>query len=156
MSSHLIHNIIGKITDKKSAIVLLAAAASFCVSPLPAQQSQNSPSSPTQGHDSMPGMDMSQHDSDKNPDAAKAANDAMSDHDMDEMSAHMYMTDVAPRESRPMKSAPTKYLRSCGPPSKNTRTIASLSPTASRFSCPTFRSRTITSRIMRTALEASL
>ena len=44
---------------------------------------------------------MGQHDSEKNPDATKAANDAMSDHDMDmSMSAHMYMTDAAPRESR--------------------------------------------------------
>jgi hypothetical protein len=93
MSSQIIHKIMGKIIDKKSAIILLATAAAFCVPSLPAEQSQNPPSSPAQAHDSMPGMDMSQHDSDKNPDAAKAAHDAMSDHDMDEsMSAHMYMT----------------------------------------------------------------
>jgi hypothetical protein len=106
MSSRIIHKIIGPIMDKKSAIILLAAAASFCVSPLPAQQSQNSPSSPTQAHDSMPGMDMSQHDSDKNPDAAKAAHDAMSDHDMDEsMSAHMYMTTLRPANPADEKRA---------------------------------------------------
>jgi len=97
MSSPIIHKIIGKIVDKKSAIIMLAAAASFCVPYVPAQQSQNPPSSPARAHDSMPGMDMSQHDSDKNPDAAKAAHDAMSDHDMDEsMSAHMYMTTLRP------------------------------------------------------------
>ena len=40
---------------------------------------------------------MSQHDSDKNPEAAEAAHDAMSDHDMDiSMSAHMYMTALRP------------------------------------------------------------
>jgi hypothetical protein len=97
MSSHMIHKIIAKIMDKKSAMILLAAAVSFGVASLPAQQAQNSPSSPAPAHDSMPGMDMSQHDSDKNPDAAKAAHDAMSDHDMDEsMSAHMYMTTLRP------------------------------------------------------------
>lgn len=106
MSSHIIHKIIGKIVDKKSAIIMLAAAASFCVPYVPAQQSQNPPSSPAQAHDSMPGMDMSQHDSDKNPDAAKAAHDAMSDHDMDEsMSAHMYMTTLRPANAADEKRA---------------------------------------------------
>jgi hypothetical protein len=106
MSSHTIHKILGKIIDKKSAIILLAAAASFCVPSLSAQQSQNPPSSPAQAHDSMPGMDMSQHDSDKNPDAAKAAHDAMSDHDMDEsMSAHMYMTMLRPANPADEKRA---------------------------------------------------
>jgi hypothetical protein len=96
MSSQLIHKIIKKLIAKKSAIILFAAPALFCVPSLFAQQSQNPPSSPAQAHDSMAGMDMSQHDSDKNPDAAKAAHDAMSDHDMDEMSAHMYMTTLRP------------------------------------------------------------
>ena len=97
MSSQTIHNIIHKIMDQKSAIILLALAASLLVPSLPAQQSQNPQPSPAQAHDSMPGMDMAQHDSDKNPDAAKAANDAMSDHDMDmSMSAHMYMTTLRP------------------------------------------------------------
>src|SRR5580700_6799007 len=102
----MIHKIIGKIIDKKFAIILLAAAASFCVPSLPAQQSQIPPSSPAPAHDSMPGMDMSQHDSDKNPDAAKAAHDAMSDHDMDEsMSAHMYMTTLRPANPADEKRA---------------------------------------------------
>ncbi len=106
MSSHTIHKLLGKIIDKKSAIILLAAATSFCVPSLPAQQSQNPPSSPAQAHDSMPGMDMSQHDSDKSPDAAKAAHDAMSDHDMDEsMSAHMYMTTLRPANPADEKRA---------------------------------------------------
>ncbi len=49
---------------------------------------------------------MGQHDSDKNPDAAKAANDAMSDHDMDEsMSAHMYMTTLRPANPADEKRA---------------------------------------------------
>jgi hypothetical protein len=102
----MIHKIIGKIIDKKFAIILLAAAASFCVPSLPAQQSQIPPSSPAPAQDSMPGMDMGQHDSDKNPDAAKAAHDAMSDHDMDEsMSAHMYMTTLRPANPADEKRA---------------------------------------------------
>ena len=106
MSSQIIHKIIGKIMDKKSAIILLAVAASLLVPSLSAQQSQNTPSSPAQAHDSMPGMDMGQHDSDKNPDAAKAANDAMSDHDMDmSMSAHMYMTTLRPANPADEKRA---------------------------------------------------
>jgi hypothetical protein len=97
MSSQIVRTIIRKIIDKKSAIILLAAAASFWVPSLPARQSQNPPSAPAQAHDSMAGMDMGPHDTDKNPDAAKAANDAMSDHDMDmSMSAHMYMTALRP------------------------------------------------------------
>jgi hypothetical protein len=106
MSSQMIRRIIGAIMDKKSAIAVLAAATSFLVATLPAQQSQNPASSPAQAHDSMPGMDMSQHDSDKNPEATKAANDAMSDHDMDEsMSAHMYMTTLRPANPADEKRA---------------------------------------------------
>ena len=104
MGSQIIRKIIGAIMDKKFAFVLLAAAASFVVASLPAQQSQNPPSAPAQAHDSMPGMDMGQHDSDKNPDATKAANDAMSDHDMD-MSAHMYMTALRPANPADEKRA---------------------------------------------------
>jgi len=96
MSSQIIRQKIGKIIGKNLAIILLSAAASLLVPSLSAQQSQNPPSSPAPAHDSMAGMDMSQHDTDKNPDAAKVANDAMSDHDMDEMSAHMYMTALRP------------------------------------------------------------
>jgi hypothetical protein len=95
MSSQMTGNIGGSIMNKKFAISLLAAAACLLapsfVPRLPAQQSPNSQSSPAHAHDSMHGMDMEQRDSDKNLDAAKAANDAMSEHDMD-MSAHMSMT----------------------------------------------------------------
>jgi hypothetical protein len=109
MSSQIIRQkigkIIGKIMVKNLAIILLAAAASLLVPSLSAQQSQNPPSSPAPAHDSMAGMDMSQHDTDKNPDAAKAANDAMSDHDMDEMSAHMYMTALRPANPADEKRA---------------------------------------------------
>jgi hypothetical protein len=105
MSSQVILRTIGKIMDRNLAIILLAAA-SLSVPSLPAQQSQNPPSSPAQAHDSMPGMDMSQHDSDKNPEAAQAANDAMSDHDMDmSMSAHMYMTTLRPANPADEKRA---------------------------------------------------
>jgi hypothetical protein len=97
MSSQIIRKTTGKMTNKIFAVILLAAAASSLIPSLPAQQSQNLAASRAQAHDSMPGMDMSQHDSDKNPDAAKAAHDAMSDHDMDmSMSAHMYMTTLRP------------------------------------------------------------
>jgi hypothetical protein len=77
--------------------VALAAAASLLTLPALPQQSQNSQQPPGQIHDGMVGMDMRgmQHGSDQNSDAAKAANDAMSDHDMD-MGAHMYMTDLRP------------------------------------------------------------
>jgi len=93
MSSQMIRRIGGSIMRSKFGIILLAAFLTVPLSAasLRAQQSPSSQSSPAQAHDSMPGMDMGPHDSDKNPDASKAANDAMSDHDMD-MSAHMYMT----------------------------------------------------------------
>jgi len=95
MSSQMTGKLGGSIMTKKFAIILLAAAA-FSLGPsfapsLLAQQSPSSQSSPAQAHDSMAGMDMEQHDSEKNPDATKTANDAMSDHDMD-MGTHMYMT----------------------------------------------------------------
>jgi hypothetical protein len=106
MTSQTIHKLIAKILDKNFAIILLAAAVSVIIPSLPAQQSQNPVTSPAQAHDSMAGMDMSQHDLDKNPDAAKAANDAMSDHDMDEsMSAHMYMTTLRPANPADEKRA---------------------------------------------------
>jgi len=106
MSRQTLHKIIAKIVRQKSTYILLAAAASLFLPRLSAQQSQNPQSSPAQAHDSMPGMDMSQHDSDKNPDATKAVNDAMSDHDMDEsMSAHMYMTALRPANPADEKRA---------------------------------------------------
>lgn len=95
MSSQMTAKLGGSIMTKKFAIIFLAAAAFSLVPsfapPLLAQQSPSSQSSPAQAHDSMAGMDMEQHDSEKNPDATKTANDAMSDHDMD-MGTHMYMT----------------------------------------------------------------
>jgi hypothetical protein len=108
MSSQMIDPIGGSIISKKSAIILLAASALllaplFAPSPL-AQESPSSQSSPARAHDSMAGMDMGQHDTDKNSDAAKAANDAMSDHDMD-MSAHMYMTALRPANPADEKRA---------------------------------------------------
>ena len=134
--------------NKKFAFVCWQPPRSSLVASLPAQQSQNPPSAPAQAHDSMAGMDMGQHDSDKNPDATKAANDAMSDHDMDmSMSAHMYMTALRPANPADEKRA-EEILAQLRPAIEEVSgTIAWLSPTASRFSCPTFRSRSITSRI---------
>ncbi|MGC1965044.1 MAG: hypothetical protein WA673_01210 [Candidatus Acidiferrales bacterium] len=83
--------------------VALLAAVSLLALPVLAQQSQ---APAAQSHDSMAGMDMSgmQHDSDKSPEAAKAANDGMSDHDMD-MGAHMFMTDLRPTNAADEKRA---------------------------------------------------
>jgi hypothetical protein len=108
MSSQMTGKFSGSIVSKKFAITLLATAACSLlpafVPALPAQQASSSQSSPAQAHDSMAGMDMGQHDSDKNPDATKAANDAMSDHDMD-MGAHMYMTSLRPANPADEKRA---------------------------------------------------
>ena len=106
MSGQTIRKTTTKMMNKIFVVVLLTAAASLLVLSLPAQQSQNPAASPAQAHDSMPGTDMSQHDTDKNPDAAKAAHDAMSDHDMDmSMSAHMYMTTLRPANPADEKRA---------------------------------------------------
>ena len=116
--------------DKKIAIcvVLAASATFFLVATLPAQQSREPPpSAPGHAHDSMAGMDMSQHDSDKTPDASKAANDAMSDRDMD-MSAHMYMTALRPANPADEKRAEDLFAQLRPAMSKNTKTIASPSP----------------------------
>jgi len=108
MSTLIIPHIGDSIVNKKAGIILLAAAACLLLPsfapPLPAQQSPNSQSPPAQAHDTMAGMDMGRHDSDKNPDATKAANDAMSDHDMD-MNAHMYMTALRPTNPADEKRA---------------------------------------------------
>jgi hypothetical protein len=117
MSSQMVDPVGGSIMNRKSVIILLAASALlltslFAPSPL-AQQSPSSQSSPARAHDSMPGMDMGQHDTDKNSDAAKAANDAMSDHDMD-MSAHMYMTALRPSNPADEKRA-EEILARLGP-----------------------------------------
>ena len=91
-----------KIGNKTITVALLAAL-SLLALPALAQQSQEPAA---QNHDGMAGMDMNgaQHDSDKNPDAAKAANDGMSDHDMD-MGAHMFMTDLRPANAADEKRA---------------------------------------------------
>jgi hypothetical protein len=108
MSGQMTGKISGSIMSKKFAIVLMAAAACLLASSfapsLPAQQPPNSQSPVAQAHDSMADMEMGQHDSEKNPDATKAANDAMSDHDMD-MSVHMYLTALRPANSADEKRA---------------------------------------------------
>ena len=84
---------------KKSALIILAAAALLLPLHALSQQSQDSkktPPSPAQSRsgDSMAGMDMDdmQHDGAKGA-AAQSANDSMSGHHMD-MGAHMFMTDL--------------------------------------------------------------
>lgn len=94
-----------KTRNTKFAMALLAAV-SLLALPGFAQQSQNPQEAPAQNHDGMAGMDMSgaQHGADDNSGAAKAANDAMSDHDMD-MGAHMFMTDLRPANAADEKRA---------------------------------------------------
>ena len=94
-----------KTRDTKFAAALLAAVGLLAL-PALAQQSQDPQQAPAQNHDGMAGMDMSgaQHGADDNSDAAKAANDAMSDHDMD-MGAHMFMTDLRPTNAADEKRA---------------------------------------------------
>ena len=95
-----------KTSNAKVKAALVAAAIGLLTLPAFSQQSQNSQQSPAQNHDSMAGMDMSgmQHGSNQNSDAAKAANDAMSGHDMD-MGAHMFMTDLRPANAADEKRA---------------------------------------------------
>ena len=72
-----------------------------------AQETQTPPASAPASHDRMAGMDMSggtAHGGTASPDAAKAANDDMSDHDM-EMGAHMYLTDLRPANAADEKRA---------------------------------------------------
>ncbi|MGB9007342.1 MAG: hypothetical protein WCC18_01920, partial [Candidatus Acidiferrales bacterium] len=87
----------------KTFTVALLAAVSLLALPTLAQQSQQPAA---QNNDGMAGMNMggAQHDSDKSPDAAKAANDGMSDHDMD-MGAHMFMTNLRPANAPDEKRA---------------------------------------------------
>jgi hypothetical protein len=79
--------------------VLIAALALFAGANLCAQQ-QNSPAASRQSQADMPGMNMGdmRQDASVNLDAAKTANDAMSDHDM-HMSADMFMTDLRPHNA---------------------------------------------------------
>lgn len=64
---------------------------------MPLFAQQNSPDSSAQSHANMPGMDM-KHEEAADPNAARAANDAMSGSDM-HMNAHMFMTDLRPRNA---------------------------------------------------------
>jgi hypothetical protein len=85
--------------------LLVALALALAVAALaPRARAQNSPkpsSAPPSQSAAMPGMDMSdmQRDADQNPEAARAANDAMDMPGM-EMAAnpHMFMTDLAPKQ----------------------------------------------------------
>jgi hypothetical protein len=104
----------GTLKIKIFAILLLAAAGFWSGEALFARQSQSAQPTP-QSQSSMPGMDMGQGSSqtggaaDKNSDAAKAANDSMSAHNMDDMdesmSAHMYMTALRPANAADEKRA---------------------------------------------------
>jgi hypothetical protein len=84
---------------------ILLAAAALLVSTTVAARAQQSPKprqdAAPQSSDSMPGMDMNdmQHDTDQNPEAARAANDAMSGRDMGgmDMNPHMFMTQLQPK-----------------------------------------------------------
>ena len=92
-----------KICSNAFTVALLAAVSLLA---LPARAQQPQPPA-SQSHDSMARMDMSgaQHGADNNnSDVAKAANDAMADHDMD-MGAHMFMTDLHPANAADEKRA---------------------------------------------------
>ncbi|MGO8717480.1 MAG: hypothetical protein ACLQSX_16610 [Smithella sp.] len=90
----------------RAAILFAAAALALFGSTTAAraQQSAKPSDSAPQNSNSMPGMDMNdmQHDTDQFPEAARAANDAMSGHDMDmggtDMSLHMFMTELQPKQ----------------------------------------------------------
>ncbi len=76
----------------------ITAAGLACLPGLQAQQNHTHGQTQQQQSDSdMPGMDMgdTQHDANQSPQAARAANDDMSDMHM-EMSAHMHMTAARP------------------------------------------------------------
>ena len=76
-----------------------------------------------QSDSDMKGMDMGdmQHDADQSPQAARAANDDMSDMHM-EMSAHMHMTAARP-EAPGDEARAEKLSKNCGRRLRNTRTI---------------------------------
>ena len=75
----------------------IAAAGLACLPGLRAQQNQTHAQPQQQSDSDMKGMDMGdmQHDANQSPQAARAANDDMSDMHM-EMSAHMHMTAARP------------------------------------------------------------
>lgn len=88
-----------------SILFAAAALALFCPPTARAQQSPKSqPDAAASSQGNMPGMDMNdmQHETEQNPEAARAANDAMSGNEMG-MSAHMFMTELqskAPGDDR--------------------------------------------------------
>ncbi len=95
-------------TRNGAAILFAAAALIFsAASSARAQQSAKPSSAPQQGaassQGSMPGMDMNdmQHETDQYPEAARAANDAMSGRDMSmggmDANPHMFMTELQPK-----------------------------------------------------------
>ncbi len=96
-------------TASKTAILFAAAALIFsAATSARAQQSPKPSSGPQQGaapssQGGMAGMDMNdmQHETEQFPEAARAANDAMSGHDMGmggmDMNPHMFMTELQPK-----------------------------------------------------------
>src|SRR5580658_9949611 len=99
----------GRFTRSAAPIVFAAAALIFfaftsAFTAARAQQtSKPQPAAAPQNSSSMPGMDMNdmQRDTDQFPEAARAANDAMSGHDMSmggaDMNLHMFMTELQPK-----------------------------------------------------------
>ncbi len=86
-----------KVTPGK--VILLAFAALLCVAKTDAQQSSKSSEAHEQSSD-MQGMSMSdmQHETEEYPEAAKSANDAMSNMDMNmDWNPHMFMTELQPK-----------------------------------------------------------
>jgi hypothetical protein len=103
-----------KLFYKSFAIILFSAAVAFCLMVSAKPQTQQSPSAkPDDSLKGMPGMDMPDLDMGKaqgevnpNPDAAKAATNAMDDDDMDDMDmTHMAMTDLRPANPADQKRA---------------------------------------------------
>jgi len=82
----------------------IAALAAFCLGAARAQQSPKPADAAPQNSSSMPGMDMNdmQRDTDQFPEAARAANDAMSARDMGmggmDTNPHMFMTELQPKQ----------------------------------------------------------
>jgi hypothetical protein len=98
----------GPVTKFRASILFAAAALIFfaftsAFTAARAQQSAKPQSAAPQNSNSMPGMDMNdmQRDTEQFPEAAHAANDAMSGHDMSmsgaDMNLHMFMTELQPK-----------------------------------------------------------
>jgi hypothetical protein len=109
MSAGIIPGIKPSMKTKTHAAVLFAAAAlALLPSTAAAARAQQSPKpqqeAAPQNPGGMAGMDMNdmQHETEQNPEAARAANDAMSGHDMGmggmDMNPHMFMTELQPKQ----------------------------------------------------------